>query len=104
MYLNNIFVIDLAGGRLFTAGVITDLEVVYFAPRPVHVRDDVPFVFLHVVNIKQNLAGRAIDAPAYFVGLIGRTQETDPDYRSAVPAPSPARGVRGFRHPGAGRR
>src|SRR5690606_38445983 len=55
----DIFVIDLAGGWLLSAGLVPDLEITDFVPDPVDVLYKPTFVFLHVVDIVKDFAGGA---------------------------------------------
>src|SRR4026209_2506236 len=51
-------IIDLAGARLAPARIVADLEIRDFIPGGVHVRDQVSFSDLLVVDVKQDLARR----------------------------------------------
>ena len=64
------FVVDLSGGGFLSAGVVTNLEVSNFIPAPVDVRDDVPFVFLHMVDVEQDFAGGTINRLADHIRLV----------------------------------
>src|SRR5690606_26492568 len=70
-----VLVIDLAGSRLLSSGVVTDLEVGYFVPAPVDIGDEVSFVPLHVIDIVQDFARRAVDGFAQQIRLVGSTHE-----------------------------
>ena len=71
----DIFVIDLTSSRLFTAWVVTNLEVCDFVPGPVDVGDQVAFGDLLVVNVKKNFARRAVHGLTYFITLGGLGEE-----------------------------
>ena len=73
--LENIFIVDFSGSRFVPSRIVTDLDVGYFFPAEVHIPDQVTLIPLHVIDIVQYFAGRAVVRPAYHLGLIGMSQE-----------------------------
>lgn len=72
--LEDFTVVDLAGAGLFAAGVVTTLEIRDFIPGVIDVGDEISFGDLLMIDVKEDLAGRAIDRATNRVGLIGFLQ------------------------------
>ena len=66
----DVFVIHFAGGRLFSAGIVSNLEVNNLIPAFFNVWNNVSLVSLHVVHVEQNFARRTVYRPADSIGLI----------------------------------
>src|SRR5262245_53063399 len=68
--LENILVVDLPGRWLLATRVVTDLHIGDLVPAPVDVVYQVPFVPLHVIDVKKDFARRALHCLANLVGLV----------------------------------
>ncbi len=66
----DVFVIHFSGGRLFSARIVSNLEISNLTPAFFNVWNNVSFVSLHVVHVEENFARRTIYRPADFIGLI----------------------------------
>lgn len=73
--LANFGVVDLTGAGLFSARIISCLEIAYLGPTLVDVGNEVSFGDLLMINVKQDFAGRTIDRPANGKGLVGTLQK-----------------------------
>ena len=71
----NVVIVDLAGCRLFATRIVSDLNIHDLIPRLVHIREQVPFCDLLMVEIVQDLARRARDRPADLERLRDTRQE-----------------------------
>jgi len=63
-------IIDLPGARFLPAGVVAGLYVADLVPACVDVGDEVSLADLLVIDIKKNLAARAVDCLADGLGLV----------------------------------
>src|SRR5690606_11828184 len=73
--LEDILVVDLASCGLFTAGIITDLDICNLTPGLLHHRNQVALVALHVVDVVKDLAAWTPHGFADHIGLIGMAKE-----------------------------
>ena len=73
--LEDVAVVDLAGRRLVSPRVVADLEVGDLVPGGIDVGNEVALGDLLVLEIVQNLAGRAIDRLTDLVGMRNLFQE-----------------------------
>src|SRR5687767_7189108 len=71
----DVSIIDLTGAGLTTPGIVTDLDVGHFVPRRIHVRDQVPFGDLLVIDVEQDLHGGTADGATDLVRLRNAREE-----------------------------